>query len=120
MGISIENRLHQAEQAEKKAKFLEDQRKLAQKKEAEDKKKNEARKYFIIGEMVTRHFPRLLERCLEGPEAEKAALENLDSILYLLSIDRTMMETLQSKAHETALFLAEGGPDEKAEEACEE
>lgn len=101
MKTSVENQL---KEAQKKEKFLENRRKCEKKKEAERKTKCEAHRRFLIGERLTHYFPQLLDNCSEGQEADEVVLKQLDSILYVLSMDSAMLESLKMKAQEQELI----------------
>lgn len=89
--MSLERRIREAQETCAK---LEQQRRVALRKEQEAKRKTGQRRNFIIGDLVTIYFP-VVQKYMPGTKAEnRIRFEPLEAFLYVLSHDDQLVELL--------------------------
>ncbi len=88
----------QIKQTEEKIAQLKRQRKIQLKKDRDIRKKKDQRRNYIIGELVSKHFPEVLN--LEpGTKAENAVtFASIESFLSALAADQELVNQIKEKA----------------------
>ena len=92
--LTIEERIARSEERIAK---LKQQKRIEERKEREAKKKKDQRRNYIIGELVSKYFPEVLN--LEpGTKAENTiTFEPLEVFLSVLSSEQILMKQLKEK-----------------------
>lgn len=87
----------QIKQTEEKVTQLKQQRRIQIKKEKDIRKKKDQRRNYIIGELVSKHFPEILN--LEpGTKSQNAVtFEPLDAFLSVLAADPELVNQIKNR-----------------------
>lgn len=95
MSISIEERIIKSKERTAK---LEEQRRISERQEREKKKKKDQQRNYVIGELVSKYFPEVLN--LEpGCKANNAVEFDLfESLLSVLSHNQEYIDKLKKEA----------------------
>ena len=89
-------------------KIAEQKQLLRQRSEKEAQNRKNQRRNYIIGELVSKYFPDVLD--LEpGTQDENIAIfKQLEAFLYILSIDYDLTKKLQERADQVILENSDG------------
>lgn len=93
--LSIEERVKKVKE---KIEKMETERRIDEKKKRENKEKEDKRRNYLIGELVSKYFPEILLLKVENKEQHAATFKPLEAFLKVLSEDTELVAQLKKKA----------------------
>lgn len=88
----------------KRIEQLERQRRLKMRREDKQKNKDDIRRYIIIGKLVCRYFPEMMEYRPQYSDAENAKeFSDFEEVLVFVAAHTEFLEAVKKRATEEAL-----------------
>jgi len=102
-GVKIMSIQERSANADRRALAAEQQRRRDERTEQEVQERKNQRRNYIIGELVTKYFPEVLDFEPGNKDENAAIFEPLEAFLYVLSTDSELIQDVQARAKQMCL-----------------